>query len=278
MRLASAVPSRPRAPEAVWWQLARRSFSRMATYRGATIAGVFTNSVFGFLRAYVLLAVLEARPGLGGYDARDALTYTFLTQALLATVYAFGDNDIADRIRTGDIVSDLYRPLDFQGYWLATDIGRAGFHMIFRGIPPFLVGLAAFDLRFPPDTLLWPAFLASAWLGVITSFAIRFAVSCSGFWLLDSRGVWQIAAVVSMFFAGIFLPLPFFPDWLLVVARWLPFAGLAQVPIDVFLGEHRGLLDLGFVLGRQAAWALVLLAIGRPVSARAFHKVVVQGG
>src|SRR4051812_17320438 len=103
MRLAGAVLSRPRAPGGIelWWQLACRSFRRMTTYRGATFAGVFTNSVFGFLRAYVLLAVLAARPGVGGFSRSDAVTYTFLTQGMLATVYAFGETDIAARIRSG---------------------------------------------------------------------------------------------------------------------------------------------------------------------------------
>ena len=32
----------------------------MSTYRGATFAGVFTNTVFGFILAYVLLAVFRA--------------------------------------------------------------------------------------------------------------------------------------------------------------------------------------------------------------------------
>lgn len=277
MRLASAVLSRPRAPEQLWWQLARRSFARMATYRGATFAGVFTNSVFGFLRAYVLLAVLDARPGLGGYDARDALTYTFLTQSLIATIYAFGDSEISERIRNGDIVSDLYRPVDFQGYWLATDVGRAAFQLLFRGIPPFVAGLAVFDLRFPPSPIIWVAFLASVWLGILTSFGLRFAIAITGFWLLDTRGVWQVMAVVSFFFAGFFLPLHFFPAWLQTVADWLPFAGLAQLPIDVFLGDHRG-VDLWSVLARQLAWMAVLLAAGRALTARAFRKVVVQGG
>lgn len=62
MRSASAVLSRPRAPGeiALWWQVARRSFHRMSTYRGATAAGVFTNSVFGFLRASLVdITVVE---------------------------------------------------------------------------------------------------------------------------------------------------------------------------------------------------------------------------
>lgn len=37
------------------WEVAVRSYRRQAIYRGATLAGVFTNSVFGFIHAYVLL-------------------------------------------------------------------------------------------------------------------------------------------------------------------------------------------------------------------------------
>jgi len=58
--MAAAVAARsPRAPRgfSVYWELARVGYRRYATYRGATIAGVFTNTVFGFLRAYVLIAL-----------------------------------------------------------------------------------------------------------------------------------------------------------------------------------------------------------------------------
>ena len=103
-------------------ELAKRSFRRWSTYRAATVAGIFTNSVFGFIRASVLLAVLEARPGAGGLDATGVITYSFLTQSLLAAADVFGgDQEIATRVRTGDIVGDLYRPVDFQAWWLAAD-------------------------------------------------------------------------------------------------------------------------------------------------------------
>ena len=40
--------------------LARAGFRRYSTYRQATVAAAFTNTVFGFLRCYVLLA--RSRP------------------------------------------------------------------------------------------------------------------------------------------------------------------------------------------------------------------------
>ena len=109
-------------------EVARRSYRRFSTYRGATFAGVFTNTVFGFLMAYVLLAVVHDAGGeVGGLDADAAVTYTFVAQGFLATVGVFGELGIGERIRTGDIVIDLYRPVDFQQYWLAEDLGRAAF-------------------------------------------------------------------------------------------------------------------------------------------------------
>src|SRR5437763_13887945 len=89
-----------------YWEVARRSYRRFSTYRGATFAGVFTNTVFGFLKAYVLLAVFRSKTHVGSFDAVDVVTFTFVTQGLLATVGAFGELDLSDRIRTGDVVSD----------------------------------------------------------------------------------------------------------------------------------------------------------------------------
>lgn len=276
MRAASGLSSRTRASAhaSLWWQVARRSYLRMSTYRAATAAGVFTNSVFGFLRAYVFLAVLDARPGLAGYDAAEIVTYTFVTQGLLATVYAFGNTEIAERIRTGDIVSDLYRPVDFQGYWLATDIGRFAFQLVFRGVPPVLIGALAFDLALPSDAGTWVAFLVSTCLAVVVSFGVRFLAALSGFWMLDTRGVEQMTAMVAIFFAGMMVPLGFLPDGLVGVVRWLPFASMSQLPIDLLLGDA----DAVAVLARQSMWVLVLLAAGRALTHRAFRKVVVQGG
>src|SRR3954468_3327703 len=114
------------------WEIAKRGWRRYAAYPWATVAGVFTNTVFGFLQAYILLAIYRHRTNVGGYDAADTVTYVWLVQALLMTVYSFTWRELADRIRDGSIVTDLSRPLDPQRYWLAFDLGRAPFHFLFR--------------------------------------------------------------------------------------------------------------------------------------------------
>src|SRR5919199_1407295 len=85
----------------------------------------------------------------GGYDASAAVTYVWLTQAMLATVQMLGSAELALRIRTGDIATDLSRPVHPFTSGLAFDFGRGLYHFIYRGLPPFVVGALVFDVTLP---------------------------------------------------------------------------------------------------------------------------------
>ncbi|MFP1626915.1 ABC transporter permease [Streptomyces sp. 5K101] len=260
--------------------VAASGFRRHATYRVATAAGVFTNTVFGFILAYTYIALWDERPQLGGYDLSQALTYVWLGQALLMTCALMGggfEDELIERIRTGDIAIDLYRPADLQLWWLAGDLGRAAFHLLGRGIVPMVLGSLAFDLVMPASPLTWLAFLLAVTLGVVVSFAVRFLVALSAFWLMDGAGVMQICWLSALFFSGMLLPLNLFPGVLGEVARALPWSLLLQIPADVFLGRHTG-WDLLGAYAFQAGWALALLAAGRLLQSVATRRVVVQGG
>jgi ABC-2 type transport system permease protein len=264
----------------VYAAIAWRTFRRYASYRAATAAGVFTNTVFGLILAFTYIALWEARPQLGGYDVDDAVTYVWLGQSLGMVGALWGGGfreELAERIRSGDIAVDLYRPVDLQAWWLASDLGRAGFHLLARGIPPTLVGSLLFDLSLPTNPLTWAAFLLAVLLGAIVSFSINYLFTLAGFWLLDARGVLQLAGILALFFSGMLLPLNIFPGWLGDLANVLPWSSVLQLPADVFLGTYQGRELLG-VFGFQAAWALALWLAGRFVTALATKKVVVQGG
>lgn len=260
--------------------VATRAFRRYSTYRAATLAGIFTNSVFGVIYSYAYLALWAANPDAGGYDVEQAVTYVWLGQALIMTVAIFGGGvteDLAERIRSGDVAIDLYRPVGLIAWYLAADLGRAAYHLVSRGLAPVLVGLVLFDLTLPPSPASAVAFLASVLLAVVLSFAIRFMVACSGFWLLDTSGLRVLTMTFALFFSGMTLPLVLFPGWLGTVAEAMPFAGFLQVPADLWLGRHQGADMLGY-LAFQVAWIGVLLGCCALVLRAATRKVVVQGG
>jgi ABC-2 type transport system permease protein len=260
------------------WEIARRSFLRASRYRMATASGVVVNTVFGYLRASVLIVVaLTAGGTVRGLDTTDLATFAFVSQGFIMVIGAFGDTELSNRIRTGDVVIDLYRPADLQLWWLALWLGRAGFQLLARGIPPVLLGAIAFDLRWPDPWWLWGPFALSVVLACVVGFAIRFLANLTAFWLLDNRGVEQMTTVLISFFAGLLLPIDLFPPWLERLTRALPFASMIQLPIELYLGIHDG-WGLVWVLAQQAAWVAALLVAGRVVLAAATRRVVVQGG
>ena len=232
--------------------VATRAFRRYSTYRAATLAGIFTNSVFGVIYSYAYLALWAQRPDAGGYDATDAVTYVWIGQALLMTVALWGGgttDDLADRIRSGDVAVDLYRPVEPARLVPRRRPGP-------RGVPPadprawrrrWSAG-SLFDIRWPgvrapPRSASWLSIL----LAVVVSFAMRFLFASSAFWLLDAQGARMLSGVLALFWSGMVLPLVIFPGPLKQVALALPWASYLQTPADIWLG-HRDRL----VAGRRA--------------------------
>lgn len=257
--------------------VAVRGFRRYATYRAATAAGVFTNTVFGVILVYTYLALWDEKPHLGGYDQSQAVTYVWLGQCLYATLAIQGggaEKELMERIRTGEIAVDLYRPADLQLWWLAGDLGRALFQILGRGVVPFAFGAVFFPMALPTDVTPWAAFVVTLLLAAVVSFAIRYLVALSVFWLMDGTGVNQALMITGIFCSGMVLPLNAFPGVLGDIVRVLPWAAQIQMPADVLMGETGVLRAYAF----QAAWAVVLLAAGRLVQSAATRRVVVQGG
>ncbi|WP_327085066.1 ABC-2 family transporter protein [Nonomuraea sp. NBC_01738] len=253
-------------------RLVRYGFRKHATYVWAALAGAFTNTVFGILRAYVLIALWQARPGLAGYDITDAVTFCFITQAFIGPMQLFGGGlTLTERIRSGDIALDLVRPASLQAWSLAEDLGRAAYLLLVRSVPPTIVGALLFGIKAPADAA---AFTAAFLLGVLVSFGLRYLVALTVCWLVDDRGMSTLSLILSNFLSGLALPLGLFPGWLGDLARTLPWSATVQVPADVYLGVT-GVPD---ALAFQALWAVVLFGLGAIGTQLIRHKVVIQGG
>ena len=239
------------------------------------LAGMTANVVFGLLRVAVLVAALKAANGeIANYDIAAANTYVWIGQGLLGFILLWGTNELAERVRSGDVVVDLYRPWHLQGALLSGDIGRGGYAFLTRLVPPMALGMLLFPFRFPENLVQWPLFLLSAVIALVISFGFRFLIDLSAFWLLDNRGLYGFWNVSSGLLCGLTVPIAFFPDWAREVLWMTPFPALLQAPIDVFLGHGSPVKILLY----QAFWAVVILALGHLALQRATRRVVIQGG
>lgn len=261
----------------IYFHVAAKSFQKNLAYRAANLAGILTNTFFGAVYIFVYTALFRGRGVVGGLDVRDTVTYAIIAQSLLMVMSAFGNRELSEAIVKGQIVSDLSRPLDFYLYWAAIDLGRAVYFLLLRGVPTFVIGMALFRGRLPADAGAWLLFFGSVAMGILLSFAFRFIANSLAFWTTDARGILYLTNTILMFFAGFIVPINFFPAWLRAFAEALPFRGLAQVPISVYLGKIDG-PTLARLLGVQALWLAALVLIGRWVLSRMVQRLTIQGG
>jgi ABC-2 type transport system permease protein len=262
----------------LYLEVARRSFQRHLAYRGATLAGLWANTVFGVLLASVFGAFYRSQGGgsatVAGFELAEILTFIWIGQSMIMVLYMWGWWEVATAVQSGDIVTDLMKPFDYFGYWLSRDLGRAACHVLTRFLPTFLVGLLLYDLALPGVSLRWLAFAISIVLAVVVSFAWRFMVNLGAFWMTDVRGIGYLTMLPVNFFSGFLVPIAFFPSWLRVIADVLPFRAMSMLPVEIMLG-HGGIAT---ALALQAFWAVALCLLARLMLGAATRKLVVQGG
>jgi ABC-2 type transport system permease protein len=258
-------------------EVARTAFRRQLIYRWANLAGLLTNIFFGAVFSYVIIALYHARPIAAGYNVQDALRYVWLEQALLMVVIPFGWYDLMLTIRTGAVVSDLSKPCDFYWYWFSREFGRSAYYLLLRGLPIYLAGMLLFGIGIPADWRQWPVFALSITLSTLVGIAYRYFFNLTAFWVVEARAVYTLGLTLAQFLTGSYVPLPFFPSWLLAIVTWLPFNAFMNIPTQMFIGNISA-TTLLFDLFLQFAWVIILTLSVRTLTTIAARRVIVQGG
>jgi ABC-2 type transport system permease protein len=261
----------------LFWKLARQSFRLQLTYRAANLAGLATNFFFGLLRAAVLAALYDARPSVDGISLQAAITYTGLSQATIACLSFFRWTQVMDSVYSGEIASDLLKPIDYFLSWLARDLGRAGASFLMRAVTIMVAYAIVFDITVPQSLWQWLLLALSLLLSVMVSFGWRFLVNLAAFWTPDARGIQRFAFGLSWFLSGFLMPLRFFPRWFVQLCRATPFPSMVNTTIEVYLGVLSG-PELARALLVQVLWVAALYGLCRLVLRAGVRHLVIQGG
>lgn len=261
----------------LYWELAKLSFRRQITYRAATLAGLSTNFFFGLLRAALLVALYGARQEVSGISIQAAITYTGITQATIAYLSLFSWYDLMRSVYTGEVGSDLLRPVSYFKFWMAQDFGRAFASLALRGLPIMLVYSLFFNIIIPHGLGQWLAMATALFLGWMVSFCWRFLVNLSAFWVPNAVGIGRLAFTLAYFMSGFLVPLRFMPDWFVRLCYLTPFPATVNAFIEIYLG----LLDgraLWLALLNQVVWIVVLTAAIQLALRAGVRRLVILGG
>ncbi|MBN1219230.1 MAG: ABC-2 family transporter protein [Anaerolineae bacterium] len=261
----------------LFWEISKLSLQRHLTYRAATVAGLLTNVFFGLLRAAVLVALYGARQEVADLSVRGAITYTGLTQAVIAYLSIFGWYHIMNSVYSGEVSSDLLKPLSYFTFWLAQDVGRALVNLFLRGMAIMVIYALIFEITVPSSLGQWLAFALALGLGLLVSFAWSFLVNLSAFWTPNAVGIGRFAFGITWVMSGFFMPLRFFPDWFITLCKLTPFPAMVNTIVEIYLGVLTNREILWALLG-QVMWLVILIVMGQLVLRAGVRRLVIQGG
>jgi ABC-type uncharacterized transport system permease subunit len=263
---------------AIHLQYARCAFQRRAAYRLANWSGTLVNLAFFVIHAEVIRAFYGARRELGGWSADDAVVYYAISQSLIMVVTLFHDRlePLMDRIRSGDIVLDLARPLALYPRYVAERFGNGLYFLISRAVVVCSAGLALYRVAPPIGPHLWLVPISLA-LAIAVSASLWYLANASAFFTEYAKGAVRSLMFALVLFGGLEIPLAFLPNWLQLVCNALPFRAAFYTPIALATGQLHG-QALVFGLGHQLGWLIALALAARSLEARGIRRLVAQGG
>jgi ABC-2 type transport system permease protein len=272
--IAVAAPVRRRPRYAA---IAATAMQQATTYRISTLTGIVGNFFWVAILYALWRAAFAQQQAIGAFTWDEMRTYILLGYGLNALIGFPVASRMMNAIRTGEIVIDLIRPLNYLQSQLALAVGQAAIEGLCSLLLVALLGFLVLGIVLPASPLAAFGFLLAVVLGFVTKFLFVFTVSLVCFWTINAVGVnWAQLAVVNVL-SGALVPIQFLPGVLQPIAAWSPLRGIVATPLGIYLGQYEGWALAG-MLALQAGWVVVLWLIADRAWIRAFRAAEIQGG
>ncbi|MCY4377307.1 MAG: ABC-2 family transporter protein [Spirochaetaceae bacterium] len=265
----------------VYLHLFLNEASSHLAYRLNTFLGMVSRIVFIFVQFAIWRALYGGRDavqtGFGSVSLREMTTYVTLTTVLYFLIEADVIDRIDQRIKNGEIAIDFIRPISHLLSHLAAVWGQKLYGIAVQLMPMLVLVAAVIGVQPPPTVKAGLLALALVPGASLLLFLISYVLGLVGFW---HSSVWQLGALLYMLislFSGSFIPLWFFPAWLVAVAEYLPFRLLFFAPAATWLGKIPA-ADAAWLIAWQWAWIAGMLLLQRLLWLAGIRKVVGHGG
>ena len=259
--------------------LFRARFRMLLQYRAAALAGFGTQLAFGLIMIMILEAFYRESRGVQPISLADAVTYTWLGQALFALLpySANPDPEVRQMMRSGAVAYELARPLDLYSLWYARSVASRLAPTVLRVGPQLVVVMLFFGMKPPLSAGALAAWMVAMVGALLLVSALATLLTISLLWTVSGDGIARLVPSLVFLGSGMILPLQLFPNWAQPILNFLPFRGMADAPFRLYLGSLPP-SQIVLVLFHQLAWTAVFVLGGRALLARGTRRLVVQGG
>lgn len=250
---------------------------RSFTYRFEVYGNILMQSIIMITTAFFWKAVFGGETFENGVTADKMLIYTVMSSALSVMFTTGVERRIQQSVEKGSIATDMMRPVNPFGVFLAEDIGSL-IALIFQNLIPIL--LIGSLLVKPPEissATAIPSFIISLFLSMGINWLFASIFGMWAFTAISMDALFQVKKHLIRLLSGSIIPIWFFPEWLSAILELLPFVYIYQLPLDIYIGSSTQ-EDIVRRMIIQLIWFILLLVAFILLSKKSLKKVMVQGG
>ena len=260
----------------VYLKFISMSFQRSLAYR----VEYFTAILNAFLYIFIFVSVWQAlipEQGLENGITRESMTAYAVLSTLIKSSFGRNDRLLSEKVKSGEIATDLMKPFYFPVMYLSDTIGGTLFQLFSRVIPLLIFCIFFFQIQLPVDAGILLKFLPVYLLSFTLFFVLSFLISSLSFFFVEVFPFYFFYYALITLASGAVIPLDFFPEAISRLLEWTPFPYLFYYPTMLLL-DKPGLLGYSDLLVR---YFVILVALLLPTTALyqlGLRKLTIAGG
>ena len=247
------------------------------TYKYEFFMTIAKQFFFILLTALFWKALYQNSSDIGGVTVEDMLVYSVLSVFLQNFFSRTIENQIRQRMRSGNIAIDYIKPVNLFAMYFANDVGNIVVNLVQRFIPVLLFSMVFIIVPVPVSVTAFLLFLISSVMSFFILWIFSAIFGLLYFWFTDTGNIGGIKDYIINILSGALVPVWFFPESLQQVLVYMPFIYTYQLPISIFIGKT-GTKEAFTAMGIQVIWCVIFFIIFHLLSRKALKKVLVQGG
>ena len=250
---------------------------RSFTYKFEVYGNILMQSIIMITTAFFWKALFGNETFENGVTADSMMTYTVMSSALSVLFTTGVERRIQQSVEKGSIATDMMRPVNVFGIFLAEDIGNLIALLVQNLLPILLIGSLLIKVPTIVSLSAIPMFVASLLLSMAINWLLAAIFGMWAFTAISMDALFQVKKHLIRLLSGSIIPIWFFPDWLADILNLLPFVYIYQLPLDIYIGSATN-DEICRRMLIQLVWALLLVALFYLLSKKVLKRVMVQGG
>ena len=172
-----------------------------SAYRGNLIVGVLSNFIITAVMFYIWKVIYETNVIIDNYNWEDMKIYLFISFICNSTLSWSAETKISKKIITGELTSDLIKPMGFMSMTFFETAG-AGVPVSMISILIMSIVAIFMKIQMPTNPIVYFMFIISLVFSFVINFFISFICALLCFWTENYFGITKSKQVIVNFFSG----------------------------------------------------------------------------